>query len=274
MNLTKKVLIALIAGMTLGLILNLSGLAGSSAAVQTYLIDGFFALIGKIFVNALKMLVVPLVIVSLIPGIVGIGDIKLLGRVGAKAFGLYLLTTAIAIATAICAALMFGIGQGMQIEGATGFVGQQAPPLVDVFTGIVPSNPIAAMANGDMLAIIFFAVVFGVSLLAVAKEAPDIVRWVEQMNAVMMKMVTLVMHFAPYAVFCLIAKAVAILGLDLLAELIGYVLVLVGVLVLHATGTLMVLLKLFTGLNPIVFLTKIRTAQMFAFSTASSAATA
>ncbi|MGB0734296.1 MAG: dicarboxylate/amino acid:cation symporter, partial [Pontibacterium sp.] len=270
MNLTQKVLIALVAGALLGLLINMAGLS-SNAIVNDYFIEGLFTLIGKIFVNALKMLVVPLVIVSLIPGIVGIGDIKLLGRVGAKAFGLYLLTTAVAIAAAIGAALIFGIGKGMNIENADSFDGKEAPPLVEVFTGIVPSNPIAAMANGDMLAIIFFAVVFGVSLLSVAKDAPDIVRWVEQMNAVMMKMVTLVMHFAPYAVFCLMAKAMAQLGFDLLLQLIGYVLVLVGVLVLHATGTLMLLLKLLTGLSPMLFLKKIRTAQVFAFSTASSA---
>lgn len=273
MNLTQKVLVALLAGTVLGLFLNLTGLSSSSPFVDQYLIGGLFTLIGKIFVNALKMLVVPLVIVSLIPGIVGIGDIKLLGRVGAKAFGLYLLTTAIAIAVAISVALSFGIGKGMSVANEANFVGREAPPLIDVFTGIVPANPIAAMANGDMLAVIFFAVVFGVSLLAVAKDAPDIVRWVEQLNAVMMKMVTLVMHFAPYAVFCLMAKAMAQLGLELLGELIGYALVLVGVLVLHASGTLMLLLKVLTGLSPLTFLKKIRTVQVFAFSTASSAAT-
>ena len=273
MSLTTKVLIALVLGAIVGLLLNLTGLT-SSTFVDTYLVQGFFTLVGTLFVNALKMLVVPLVIVSLIPGIVGIGDIRLLGRVGAKAFGLYLLTTAIAITTAIAGGVIFGIGKGLSIEAeASGFSGKEAPSIVDVFTGIVPSNPIAAMANGDMLAIIFFAVIFGVSLLSVAKDAPDIIRWVEQMNAVMMKMVTLVMHFAPYAVFCLIAKALAILGFDLLGELLAYFFVLVGVLVLHATVTLMGLLKVFTGLSPTTFLGKIRAAQLFAFSTASSAAT-
>jgi len=271
--LTKKVLIALVAGTILGLILNLTGLSSSSAFVETYLIEGVFTLIGKWFVNALQMLVVPLVIVSLIPGIVGIGDIKLFGRVGTKAFGLYLLTTAIAIAVAILAAAFFGIGEGMEVGALEPFSGVEAPPLIDVFTGIIPKNPIGAMANGEMLSIIFFAVVFGVSLLAVAKDAPDIMRWVEQLNVVMMKMVTLVMHFAPYAVFCLMTKAIALLGLELIGELIGYALVLVGVLVLHATGTMMLLLKALTGLSPFIFLKKIRTAQVFAFSTASSAAT-
>lgn len=273
MNLTQKVLIGLVSGIVIGLALNLSGLAATNSIVKDVLISGIFTTVGGLFVNALKMLVVPLVLVSLIPGIIGIGDISLLGRVGAKAFGLYLLTTAIAIATAICGGVLFGIGKGMTIPTETEFTGREAPPLSEVFINIIPANPIAAMANGDMLAVIFFAVIFGVSLLAVIKDAPDVVGIIEQLNKVMMKMVGLVMHFAPYAVFCLIAKAMAQLGMDLLIQLIGYVLVLVGVLVLHATGTLMLLLKLFSGLSPAIFLKKIRTAQLFAFSTASSAAT-
>lgn len=273
MNLTQKVLIALLSGIGLGLLLNLTGLSAPGSIVDTYLLQGLFKVIGSMFVNALKMLVVPLVIVSLIPGIVGIGNIQLLGRVGIKAFGLYLLTTAIAIATAICAALLFGIGKGMEVSTEANFSGREAPPISEVFINIIPSNPIAAMANGDMLALIFFSIIFGVSLLAVKDDAPDIANWIEQMGKVMMKMVTLVMHFAPYAVFCLIAKAMAELGIDLFVQLAGYVLVLIAVLLFHGAGTLMILLKLFSGLNPVTFLKKIRTAQLFAFSTASSAAT-
>jgi len=137
----------------------------------------------------------------------------------------------------------------------------------------VPSNPIAAMAEGDMLAIIFFSILFGISLLSVAKESPLVIDFVEQMSGVMMKMVTIVMYLAPYAVFCLVAKALAELGLDLLLQLLGYVLVLAGVLVFHVLVTQMALLKFVGGLNPIIFLQKIRTAQLFAFSTSSSGAT-
>ncbi len=273
MNLTQKVIIALVLGILCGLILNTTGQGGDGTWGQIYLVDGVFKVIGALFVNALKMLVVPLVIFSLIPGIVGIGDLSLLGRVGIKAFALYVCTTAVAIATAIVTAASFGIGSGMRAPEHSGFSGREAPPLTDVIIDIVPSNPIAAMANGDMLAIIFFAIIFGISLLAVAKESPDVVRLIEQLNTVMMKMVTLIMHFAPYAVFCLIAKAIAAMGFALLVQLLDYFLVLVGVLLLHGLFTLPLALKVFTGLNPIVFLRKMRTAQLFAFSTASSAAT-
>ena len=273
MSLTKKVLIALGLGILCGLILNASGQGVDGSWGRVYLVDGVFNVVGALFVNALKMLVVPLVLFSLIPGIVGIGDLSLLGRVGIKSFVLYVCTTAIAIATAIIAAAGLGIGSGMDAPNSEGFGGREAPPLTDVIIDIVPSNPIAAMANGDMLAVIFFSIVFGISLLAVAKESPDVVRLIEQLNTVMMKMVTIIMHFAPYAVFCLIAKAIAAMGFALLVQLLDYFLVLVGVLLLHGLFTLPLALKIFTGLNPFIFLRKLRTAQLFAFSTASSAAT-
>ena len=273
MNLTQKVLLGLIAGIVTGLALNTAGLSAEGTVVERYLVIGVFHTVGALFINGLNMLVVPLVLFSLIPGILGIGDIKLLGRVGGKAFLLYLFTTALAIATAIFVASSIGIGEGMSINTTTAFTGREAPPVSQVLIDIVPSNPIAAMANGDMLSVIFFAIIFGVSLLAVAKDSPEVVKVVEQLNLVMMKMVDLIMACAPYAVFCLIAKAMAQLGIELLRELLGYVLVLVFVLLLHGFVSLSIILKLLSGLNPLIFLRKMRTAQMFAFSTASSGAT-
>jgi Na+/H+-dicarboxylate symporter len=273
MHLTTRVIISLVLGIIVGLGINFSGINVEGSFVQEYLTTGAFYVVGTIFVNALKMLVVPLVLFSLIPGIVGIGDVRLLGRVGSKSFALYMFTTAVAIATAILFAAGFGIGEGLPLAGNAEFLGQEAPPVSQVFINIVPDNPIAAMAEGDMLAIIFYSILFGISLLAVAKESPDLIKLVEQLNGVMMKMVTIVMHLAPYAVFCLVAKALAELGIDLLIELVGYVLVLAFALVFHVLVTQMTLLKVLGRLNPVMFLRKIRTAQLFAFSTSSSGAT-
>ena len=273
MHLTTRVIISLALGIIVGLGINFSGINVEGSFVQEYLITGAFYVVGTIFVNALKMLVVPLVLFSLIPGIVGIGDVKLLGRVGTKSFALYMITTAIAIATAILFAAGFGIGEGLPLVGNAEFLGQEAPPVSQVFINIVPDNPIAAMAEGDMLAIIFFSILFGISLLAAAKESPDLIKLVEQVNGVMMKMVTIVMHLAPYAVFCLVSKALAELGIDLLLELVGYVLVLASALLFHVLVTQMTLLKVMARLSPVMFLRKIRTAQLFAFSTSSSGAT-
>ncbi len=272
-SLTLKVLIGMGLGIIAGLIINLSGLNVVGSFVNTYIVDGLFQVIGTMFVNAMKMLVVPLVLFSLICGVCGIGNLNTLGRVGGKSFALYMLTTAIAIATAISIAALSGIGKGMDQVSDSTFTGKESPPLTEVLINIIPGNPINAMANGDMLPIIFFAILLGVSMLLAGEKARPAVAAAEVGNAIMMKMVTIIMAVAPYAVFALIAKAIANLGLDLLAQLAGYVAVLVGALAIHLFVTLMIVLKLFSGLNPLIFLKKIRSAQVFAFSTASSNAT-
>jgi len=272
-SLTIKVIIGMILGIIVGLIINLTGINADGSWVSTYIINGGFHVVGKMFINALKMLVVPLVFFSLICGVCGIGNIRTLGRVGSKSFALYMLTTAIAIAMAITLAATVGIGEGMHLQSSSQFIGTKAPPLTEVLIGIIPENPVKAMANGDMLPLIFYSILVGVSLLIVGKKAAPLIEMADVANQVMMKMVTIIMSVAPYAVFALIAKAMAQLGLELLGQLAGYVLVLVSALMVHLFFTLMIVLKLFSGLSPKIFLTKIRDAQVFAFSTASSNAT-
>jgi Na+/H+-dicarboxylate symporter len=184
-----------------------------------------------------------------------------------------MMTTALAIATAIGLGILFGIGEGMNIETEAAFEAASAPPLLDVFSNIIPSNPISAMANGDMLSIIFFAILIGVSILMVGKPAKGLVQSMELINEVILKMVTIIMNLAPYGVFALLTKAMAELGLDLIWSLLGYVAVLVGSLAFHFFITMMIVLKLFSGLGIKTFLTKMREVQIFAFSTSSSNAT-
>ena len=273
MGLTGKIIVAMILGIVLGLFINYSGLNAEGSFVNTYITNGFLAIIGKLFVNSLKMLVVPLVLISLICGVCGIGDIRLLGRIGTKTFMIYMMTTALAIATAIGLGIVFGIGKGMNVETAAEFEAASAPPLLDVFSNIIPSNPISAMANGDMLSIIFFAVLIGISILMVGKPAKGLVKSLELINEVILKMVTIIMNLAPYGVFALLTKAMAELGLDLIWSLLGYVAVLVGSLAFHFFITMMIVLKLFSGLSVKTFLAKMREVQIFAFSTSSSNAT-
>jgi Na+/H+-dicarboxylate symporter len=272
-SLTLQVLIGMTAGMAVGIAINLSGLNSEGSLVNEYLIKGIFLVVGKMFVSALEMLVVPLVLFSLITGVCGIGNLRTLGRVGGKSFALYILTTAMAIASAMAIALAFGPGKGMDAETTAAFTARQAPPLTEVLINIVPTNPIQALANSEMLQIIFFSILLGISILMVGKKARIVIEFVEVGNEIMMKMVNIIMAVAPYAVFCLMAISMANLGLELLAHLIGYVLVLVGGLMLHLFVTLMLLLKLFSGLSPAIFLKKMRNVQVFGFSTASSNAT-
>ena len=271
MSLTVKIMIGMAAGVLLGVIFNMI----DSAFINTHVVGGLFAMIGTMFVNALKMLVVPLVFFSLICGVTGIGDIRVLGRVGGKSFALYLLTTAVAIALAILIAQVVGPGRGFDMEGidTSGVSGREAPSVWDVFAGIVPTNPVAAFANGEMLQVIFYTVILGVAVLMLGAKSKSFIEASEYMNEVMMKIVGIVMAFAPYGVFCLIAKTFTEQGIELFGPVIAYVLTLVGALFLHLFVTLMLLLKLFSGLNPFTFMKKMRPAQIFAFSTASSNAT-
>ncbi|MDX1670502.1 MAG: dicarboxylate/amino acid:cation symporter, partial [Limnobacter sp.] len=273
MNLTVKVIVGMVLGILVGVVINLGGFNEPGGFVADFITGGLFFVIGKLFVNALTMMVVPLVLFSLICGVCGIGDVRLLGKIGGKSFLLYLMTTAIAIGTAIVIAGGLGIGQGMEASSSTTFTGREAPPLTEVLINIIPRNPINAMSQGEMLSVIFFAILFGVSLLLVGRKATKLIEIIEILNEAMMKMVTLIMAMAPYAVFCLLAKAMAELGLELLGQLIAYVLVLVIALLVHLFVTQQVLLKSLSGLSPRIFLKKIRNVQVFAFSTSSSNAT-
>lgn len=273
MNLTVKVIVGMALGIVVGLAINFSGLNSEGSFVQEFITGGLFHVVGKMFINALNMMVVPLVLFSLICGVCGIGDVKLLGKIGTKSFVFYVMTTAVAIASAILIAGGLGIGEGMNASSEANFTGREAPPLSDVLINIIPTNPINAMAQGEMLSIIFFAILFGISLLLVGRKATKLIELIEILNEAMMKMVTIIMALAPYAVFCLLAKAMAELGVELFTQLIGYVVVLAGVLMFHLFVTLLLFLKVFSGLSPATFLKKIRNVQVFAFSTSSSNAT-
>ncbi len=273
MSLTAKVLWAMLLGIIVGLIINIAGFNTPESFTNEYVVGGLFYIMGKMFITALKMLVVPLVFFSLISGVLGIGDIRKLGNVGLKSFGLYIITTAIAITVSIGLASFIIPLFSTPAAGATVFLAKEGPALSDVLINIIPDNVVQAFASGNMLQIIFFSILLGISLLMVGKKAQHIAEGIEVMNEAMMNMVNIIMSVAPYAVFALLAKAVAELGLDLLIQLGVYVAVVIVALLLHLFGTLMFLLKLLSKLSPKIFLTKIRDAQIFAFSTASSNAT-
>ena len=180
-----------------------------------------------------------------------------------------------AISLALVVAIMVGPGknESAPVMETSGFTTKEAPPLTDVIINIVPSNPVQAFANGDMLQIIFFVILFAIAMLMAGEAGKNLALGAEKMNEVMMKVVTLVMDFAPIGVFCLMAKTFSEQGIGLVMPMIGYFSVVVGCLLIHAFGTLNVLLASMTRLNPITFMSKIRPAQIFAFSTASSNAT-
>ncbi|WP_340120672.1 dicarboxylate/amino acid:cation symporter [Methylobacter svalbardensis] len=272
MSISIKILIAMGVGLIFGSLINV--FFSEVVFVQTYLVNGLFYVVGAAFVNALKMLVVPLVTFSLICGVCGIGDVSVLGRIGFKAFGLYILTTGMAIMLALLIAIIVAPGKGFErIAGASTFTPTPAPPLSEVFINIVPSNPFNAFAEGNMLQIIFFVILFAIAMLMCGEIGRELNQLAEKLNEVMMKVVMLVMDVAPVGVFFLMAKTFSEQGFGLIVPMIGYFSVVIVALLIHAFGTLSLLLAVFAKLNPIIFIKKMRPAHIFAFSTASSNAT-
>ncbi len=269
-GLTSRILVGMAAGLATGLVLNAVGVTGP---VPDFIVGGLFHVGGSIFLASLKLLVVPLVFVSLVLGTAALDDIAKLGRVGAKTLALYLATTAIAISLALAAATIFAPGAGFDLETEVSFVAKPAPPLSEVFIDLFPSNPVAAMAEGNMLQIIVFAGLFGVALTLAGDPGKRLIKLFEDLNAVIMRLVMVLMSMAPYGVFCLLAKVFATQGFEAMAPLLRYFVLVLVVLFVHAGVTYSGLLKVLSGLSPIRFLQHMREPIIVAFSTASSNAT-
>ena len=270
-HLTRQIVIAMLAGIVLGVVLNRLGTADW---VQLVLVDGLLYVVGSVFVAALKMMVVPLVFVSLVAGVTSLSDLNALGRIGIKSLALYLATTAIAVTIALTLAGIVGPGQGFNAGStAASFTGKPAPPLTQVLIDMVPTNPIAAMAEGNMLQIIVFALLFGVAVTMSGARGKHVLNFFGDLDVVIMHMVEWIMRLAPYGVFALITRTFASQGLDILLPLAAYFLTLTGALAIQVFGVYPLLLKLLASLNPLTFLKKMRDPAAFAFSTASSGAT-
>lgn len=277
-TLTIRIFVGLVLGFGAGLAMYYCRVAFPDATfaawVQEYLIDGVFLVFGKIFVNLLKLMIVPLVLVSLICGVTASEESKSLGRLGSKTFALYLLTTAVAITLALVVAQIFDPGAGANLTvDFEPYEVRERPPFVQVLINIFPDNPMQAMAEGNMLQVIVFAILVGIALNHTGQQGQRIGAIFEDLNVVVMKLVQLIMQLAPYGVFFLVGKVFAEQGVDLVKDLGAYMGCVLLALALHFTGTYLGILTLVARLNPLIFLRKMRAAQMFAFSTASSAAT-
>ena len=266
MNLTGKIVIALLSGAIAGIVLNVFA-PDLFPAFNDYL----FTPLGKIFINLITMLVVPIVLFSIILGTAGLGDPKKLGSIGLKTISYFLVTTALAIVIGITLALVVAPGEKGEFdtESAT-FDATEAPPLSETLLNIIPSNPIQAMAEGNMLQVITMAVLIGFALTALGSKTKGLYNLVEQGNELMMYLVNLVMKLAPYGTFGLIATAIGSQGFSALKAMGLYFGVVLGALIIHATftygGTIMFLAKK----NPIWFFKSFFPAMTVAFSTSSS----
>jgi DAACS family dicarboxylate/amino acid:cation (Na+ or H+) symporter len=271
-SLTKRILVAMLLGGVLGVLVDL--FVADVPFVRTYLVDGLLKVIGAVFVASLKMLVVPLVFVSLVGGVTALGDVNKLGRIGLKALVLYIITTAVAVTIALALAVAVSPGKGMTVDtGQASFKAKEPPPLADVIINMVPSNPVQAMAQGEMLQVIVFALLFGVAITLAGERGRHVLNFFDDLDAVIMKMVDFVMELAPIGVFALITRTFAEQGIDLLGPLAGYFMVVVAALLVHGLGTYGLLVRLLAGLSAARFFRKMRPVMLFAFSTSSSNAT-
>lgn len=270
-TLTRNILIGMLSGLVLGGILNT---LGPIEWLQTYFLGGVIEVGSRIFMASLKVLVVPLVFVSIVCGTASLDDIKKLGRIGSKTMILYTATTAIAIALAIIVALLVSPGTGLNIELTNAsFTAGQTPPLIDVISNIFPSNPFEAMVKADMLQIIVFAALFGVALTMTGAAGKRISSVFNDLNDVILQMVLILINFAPIGVFCLLTKTFATQGFAAILPLAKYFFVVLGVLFLHSIVVYGSMLKFMSGLSPITFIRQYKSVPIFAFSTASSNAT-
>jgi len=267
-KLTRDILIAMFSGALIGLAINMSPI--QSNVINQYLVNGVFQTIGTIFITLMKMLVVPIVLVSLISGVGALGDLKQLQRVGAKTLGLYLFTTGVAITIGLIIATLFNIGGGSNLAAPENFQSIDVPSLKQTIIDMFPANPFKAMVNGDMLKIIIFAILFGVAISSIGEKGKAISKFFEDINEVILALVSMIMVVAPYGVFCLIANQFAHIGIDLIVNLLEYFFVVIFVLLFHLLFTNTILLMVFAKLNPITFFKKMFSAMVFAFSTSSS----
>ena len=270
-NLTRNILLGMFLGFVVGAIAYYFDFIPSSLEnfIQVYV----FNLGGAIFINLLKMLIVPLVFFSLVSGISSLSNLQSLGNITLKTVSLYLGTTAIAVSLSLFVASIFKPGAGYSSDVAAPDRLPEGQSVYSTILDIFPSNIIEAMANNQMLAIVFFSILFGLALSKTNHLTGNLSESFEKLNTVFMQLVLMIMSYAPIGVFCLIGKFVITDGLDIFQEAFMYVVLLISVLIFHAIVTYSIFLKIFTNLSPLVFFKKMRETAIFAFSTSSSAAT-
>lgn len=273
-GLTTQIFIGLFLGLLVGIVFNL--FVPSSYIKDTILVNGIFDVLGQGFIRLMQMLVVPLVFFSLVTGAMSMGDTKKLGKIGVKTLVFYLFTTALAITLALLLASFIKPGVGIDLSKVS--QAAQADPakavsIKDTVLNLIPTNPIQAMAEGNMLQIIFFALLVGIILANLGEKAHNVANIFEEFNDIMMDMTMIVMKFAPIGVFALITKTFATLGLSAIFSMLKYMLTVVLGLGLQLFLVYMVLLTIFAKANPFKFLKKFFPVLGFAFSTSSSNAT-
>jgi len=278
----NKILGALVLGAITGVMTNLTV---GGADIQGF-VSNVSEPIGRMWLSALIMVVIPLIISTLSLGVAGLGDLKTLGRIGMITIISFLSLTALSTTLGLVVMNFFQPGSGLdpavtqrlmatykgQVEGAMGLADTVFG--IDLFVKIIPRNPIDAMAKGEMLAVIFFALMIGVAMTIVSRErAEPMIKFMESLGHIVIAIIELVMKIAPLGVFCLIFSVTARFGYDLLLQLLKYVTIILGSLAVFQFIAYPLIIKFVARRNPLEFFRKIRIVMITAFSTSSSNAT-
>ena len=263
-QLTTKILIGLTLGVVVGLMLQ------GSPEIATKFIKPF----GTLFLNMIKMIIVPLVFSSLVVGAASIGDPKALGRVGGKTLGYYMVTTAIAVSIGIALSMIFKPGVGLTIPVDATAKAVTAPALTDTLINIIPKNPLKALVEGQILQVIAFALFLGIGCTALPKEKSEaFVSFFDATAEIMYKITAFIMMLAPFGVFALIVPVVASYGLDVLLPLAKVIGAVYFGCILHVIITYTTAIKVFTRMSPLQFLKGVAPVAITGFSTTSSSGT-
>ena len=277
-NLTRNVLIGMAAGVAVASAFYYGQSVISDSVylgIQNYVFD----LGGQVFKNLLMLVVVPLVFFSLVTGISSLSNMVKLGSIALKTIGLYLFTTAIAVSLALFFGWIFGLsGEGLQGEYVAKDLtycipGMESNSIYCTILNIFPNNIFGAFIQNNMLGIVFISILFGIALNLTDDLNDGFSKSFEKLNTVFIKIVLIIISYAPIGVFCLMGSYVMSEGLDIFGQVAQYVLLLIFVLIFHLVFTYSLILKFFANLNPITFFKKMKNVILFAFSTSSSAAT-
>lgn len=263
MQLWKQIFIALALGLVLGTALNLTGHAEISASLKP---------IGDLFIRAIKMLIVPLVFISLVAGVASLQDLSTMGRLSAKAFVIYLGTTAIAISIGLALAAGFAPGVGVDLGAATTVTAQEPVPIKDTILGLMPTNPIEAFATGNVLQIIVFAILLGMAIVLAGDAAKPLKNLFDSAAEVMFRLTSIIIAFAPYGVFALMTWVSGTYGFDVLAPLAKVIAIAYVGCAVHAVVIYGGMIK-WAGLNPIRYFQGTVEPLMVAFTSTSSSGT-
>ena len=268
MSFTKKVLISMVAGIFVGLIINFYFI--SYTFIESFLIGDIFSTISSLFLILLKMIVLPLIFVSIVSGIISINDVSTLGRIGIKTISLYIFTTIIAISLALITSSLVNYNLGDLVMPAAPVTNITTSSNTNIILSFFPENFFSALASGNVIQVLVFAIFIGISSSIIKEEIPEFIKLIDNLNKVFNKLVLLIIKLTPIAVFCLLGKTFATQGIDVFIPLLKYFMVVAGVLLFHFFFTYSILLGLLTKLNLKIFFKKLKSLLVFTFSTASS----